>query len=62
MSAEDAQITAPARVVALAGREMAELKEVLAALVDLKDGPRGKDYERRKPLAWEAARKALGRP
>jgi hypothetical protein len=36
-----------------------EVVEPLRELVTLKDGPRGEDYERRKPLAWEAARAAL---
>lgn len=36
-----------------------EVRDALAELVALKDGPRDEDYERRKPLAWEAARKAL---
>jgi hypothetical protein len=31
----------------------------LRDLVDLKDGPRDAAYERRKPSAWEAARRAL---
>jgi hypothetical protein len=32
---------------------------ILRELVDLKDGPRDADYERRKPLAWEAARRLV---
>lgn len=40
-------------------RERDELREALRELVDLKDGPRDADYERRKPLAWQAGRDAL---
>lgn len=36
-----------------------DLRAALAELVTLHDGPRDEDYERRKPLAWEAARAAL---
>lgn len=36
-----------------------ELEAVLRELVDLKDGPRDEDYERRKPAAWERARELL---
>jgi hypothetical protein len=42
-----------------AARERDRLRAALRDLVDLKDGPRGADYERRKPSAWEAARRAL---
>ncbi len=34
-------------------------RAALTELVTLKDGPRDEDYERRKPLAWQAARDAL---
>lgn len=33
--------------------------DALRELVALKDGPRDAQYERRKPLAWEAARRAV---
>jgi hypothetical protein len=35
---------------------------VLARLLALRDGPRDENYEREKPLAWEAAREALTTP
>ena len=37
-----------------------EVREALAELVRLKDGPRDEAYERDKPLAWERARIVLG--
>ena len=37
------------------------LEAALHELVDLKDGPRDEDYERRKPAAWQQARQLLGR-
>ena len=40
-------------------REVERLREPLLELVTLKDGPRDAEYERRKPLAWQAAREAL---
>jgi len=39
--------------------ERDRLWESLSELVKLKDGPRDSDYERRKPLAWAAARRVL---
>lgn len=39
--------------------ERDRLRAVLRELVELKDGPRDEDYERRKPLAWQAAREVL---
>jgi hypothetical protein len=47
-----------ARVADLEAQRAAVLA-VLRGLVDLKDGPRNANYERRKPLAWDAARRAL---
>lgn len=46
-------------VAGVLAKEVEHLRGVLQELVDLKDGPRGADYERRKPAAWEAARDAL---
>lgn len=37
----------------------ADLEAALRELVELKDGPRDEDYERRKPAAWERAREVL---
>ncbi len=39
--------------------EVERLRAALRELVALKDGPRDADYERRKPAAWDAARRAL---
>lgn len=54
---------AVARIVAERTRVAVERAEVAEAalreLVALKDGPRDADYERRKPLACEAARNVL---
>lgn len=36
-----------------------DIREALAELVTLKDGPRDEDYLRRKPLAWQRARDLL---
>lgn len=35
------------------------LRTAARELLDLKDGPRDADYERRKPAAWQALRDAL---
>lgn len=42
-----------------AAAERDALRAAVAELVALKDGPRGAEYERRRPLAWDAARAAL---
>lgn len=39
--------------------ERDRLREALAELVALKDGPRDDEYRRRKPLAWQKAREAV---
>jgi hypothetical protein len=49
-------------VVEMGAHEIGRLRDVLTELVDLKDGPRDEDYERRKPEAWAQARRVLGRP
>lgn len=47
-------------VNALAGKLLPQdVRNALAKLVELKDGPRDENYEREKPLAWQAARDAL---
>jgi len=44
------------------GEPAAALRSTLAVLVELHDGPRDDHYRSRKPLAWQAARDALGEP
>lgn len=41
--------------------ELRQARAALSELVELKDGPRDEDYERRKPVAWEAARSLVNR-
>jgi hypothetical protein len=43
----------------IAARLSIPIRAALVELVALKDGPRDAEYERRKPLAWQAARDAL---
>lgn len=39
--------------------DLRDARAALRKLVELKDGPRNDNYEREKPIAWEAARAAL---
>jgi hypothetical protein len=61
----DARVTMVETKVSTAlEQENARLTEALTELVDLKDDVKQRDpadYKRRKPLAWNAARVALGR-
>lgn len=55
----------PALIARLAEEVEAEndakaVRDALARLVELKDGPRDDAYERNKPRAWETAREVLG--